>query len=328
MLQQFSSSVLLKLILSFLFLFLVFRQIDLDQSLSVLSSARFEFLVLAFSIQIITILLSALRWRIVLENFGVFQTWYALTRLLFIGCFFNIFLPSAIGGDVFRSYFLSKGTGRGMSTTLTSTLLERSAGLCALLMIGLASSLWTEQELFGFSNFYIFLAISVVYMATNVMLFHHWTHKLVTSLLSRFRFHSLAEKMELVYHGLNELKKNLHGIVVALTLSLLLQLGTVLVAWLAAQTISLNAPFTLFLVFIPMINLTIMIPLTINGIGLRESAYYLLFSEAGVAPEMSVTLSLLVFIVTIGSAFPGLVYYSLQKQINIHKDKFERTKSP
>ena len=304
----------LKLILSLSFLFLVLSRLDLTQLLRVVAGARAEFLVVAVSIQILTLLLSALRWRIVLANFSIYQRWYPLTRLVFIGAFFNLFLPSAIGGDVFRAYYLSKGTGRGMSTSLTTSMLERSGGLCGLLLIGLAASFVVPQKIAGLPSRHIFLAACGVYAVANVMLFHSWTHGRVTSMLQRFGFQSLTRKMELVYQGLDTLKRNPGKMAAVALVSLPIQAGAVVVVWVTALGIGVEAPFSLFLVFVPLINLTIMVPLTINGIGLRESAYYLLFSQAGVPAEMSVTLSLLGFVVMILSSLPGVVYYSNRKQ--------------
>ena len=313
-LPQARVKLVLKLILSLSFLILVLSRLDLTQLLRVVAGARPEFLLLAVSIQILTLLLSALRWRIVLENFSIYQRWYPLTKLVFIGAFFNLFLPSAIGGDVFRAYYLSKGTGRGMSTTLTTSMLERSGGLCGLLLIGLAASLVVPQKIAGLSSLHIFLAACAVYAVANVMLFHSWTHGRMTCMLQRFGFHSLTRKMELVYQGLDTLKRNPGKMASVAVVSLPIQAGAVAVVWVTAQGIGIEAPFSLFMVFVPLINLTIMVPLTINGIGLRESAYYLLFSQAGVPAEMSVTLSLLGFEVMMLSSLPGIVYYSIRKQ--------------
>ena len=245
-LPQARVKLVLKLILSFSFLILVLSRLDLTQLLRVVAGARPEFLLLAVSIQILTLLLSAFRWRIVLENFSIYQRWYPLTKLVFIGAFFNLFLPSAIGGDVFRAYYLSKGTGRGMSTTLTTSMLERSGGLCGLLLIGLAASLVVPQEIAGLSSLHIFLAACAVYAVANVMLFHSWTHGRMTCMMQRFGFHSLTRKMELVYQGLDTLKRNPGKMASVAVVSLPIQAGAVAVVWVTAQGIGIEAPFSLF----------------------------------------------------------------------------------
>ena len=98
--------------------------------------------------------------------------------------------------------------------------------------------------------------------------------------------------MELVYGGLRRLLANRSSMIVALLLSLIIQLLAVVIVWIAALAIDIHAPFGVFLIFVPLINLSIMVPLTINGIGLRESLFYLLFSQIGFPVEMAVSLSL------------------------------------
>ena len=70
----------------------------------------------------------------------------------------------------------------------------------------------------------------------------------------------------------------------------------------------------LFLIFIPIVNLATAIPLTINGVGVRESVYYLLFSQVGVPVESAVTLALLNLVVMMMAALPGGIVYSLYKK--------------
>jgi len=84
--------------------------------------------------------------------------------------------------------------------------------------------------------------------------------------------------------------------------------------WIAALAIGVKAPFLIFLIFIPIVNLTIMVPLTINGFGLREGVYFLLFREIGLPVETAVTLSLLNFLVVTLASLPGAVAYSFYKK--------------
>ncbi len=57
-----------------------------------------------------------------------------------------------------------------------------------------------------------------------------------------------------------------------------------------------------------------MVPLTINGIGLRESLFYLFFSQIGLPVETAVSLSLVTFSIYLLTAVPGLIIYSLYKK--------------
>ena len=289
-------------------------QMDLRKLGTILVSASPWLVLLGTLIHILGVLLSVARWRTILVNFDIHIDYSPLAKITFIGFFFNLFLPSGIGGDFFRAYYLSKRKNRGMSTTLTTTLLERSGGLCALLVIGTLFAAFEDLQVEGVRLFYVFLVLITLYLLGNLVLFHAWIHRKISSFLKKRSLEQIEAKMELVYSGLNAFRGNTRSILVALLLSLLIQFITVVVVWVAALSIEIDAPFKIFMIFVPLINLSIMVPLTINGIGLRESLFYLLFSQIGLPVETSVSLSLVTFFIYLLTAMPGLIIYSLYKK--------------
>jgi len=289
-------------------------QMDLSKLWVILVSASPWLVLLGTLIHLFSVLLSVVRWRTILVNFDIHIDYSPLAKITFIGFFFNLFLPSGIGGDFFRAYYLSKRKDRGMSTTLTTTLLERSGGLCALLVIGTLFAAFEDLRVEGVPLLYVFLVLITLYLLGNLMLFHAWIHRKLSSFLKKRNLEQIEAKMELVYSGLKALRGNRRSIVLALLLSLLIQLFTVVMVWIAALAIDIDAPFRVFMIFVPLINLSIMVPLTINGIGLRESLFYLLFSQIGLPVETAVSLSLVTFCIYLLTAIPGLIIYSLYKK--------------
>ena len=289
-------------------------QMDLGVLAEILLSANLLLLLLGALIQFTSMSLGVIRWQTILRNFDIHARLLPLIKIVFIGYFFNLFLPSGIGGDFFRAYYLAKRENRGMSTTVTTTILERSAGLCALLIIGTCSAALQDISVQGVRLLYVFLIMIILYLLGILVLFHSWMHRRISSFLIKRHLQDIEAKMELVYQGLNALRRNKSAILKALILSLVIQFLSVLIVWVAGQAIGLEAPFRVFLIFVPLINLSIMVPLTINGIGVRESLFYLLFSQIGFPVEMAVGLSLLAFFLYFMTAIPGLVVYSFYKK--------------
>lgn len=305
---------LLKSALTITLLSFILWSVDLKVLLSSLASADLRYVLLAALIQAFTVAISSARWKIIIENFSMHIPWRVLVRLSFIGFFFGLFLPSGIGGDFFRAFYLSKKAKRGMSTTLMTTLLERSGGLCALLLIGCGATLILRPRLEGVPALLIFGTLGVAYILITLAMFHSKSHRFVGRLLMRWRSGDLEQKIELVSKGLETLRKNPKAVAGALGVSLAIQFLSVVVVWSAAHALNLTAPFSAFLVFVPLISLSIMMPLTINGIGLREWLYALLFRQIGVPVEAAVSLSLLHFGVFLIAAIPGGIFYSLHKK--------------
>lgn len=306
--------ILTKATITLALLFFLAYKMDLGELVAILLSANPILILLATLVHVLSVLLSVFRWRTILVNFDIHIDFSPLAKITFIGFFFNLFLPSGIGGDFFRAYYLSKRKDRGMSTTLTTTVLERSAGLCALLVIGTLFASLENISVEGIPLLYVFLVFITLYLLGNLMLFHSWMHRKISFFLRKRHLQQIEAKMELVYGGLSRLLGNRSSMIMAFLLSLLIQLLAVVIVWIAALAIDIHAPFGIFLIFVPLINLSIMVPLTINGIGLRESLFYLLFSQIGFPVEMAVSLSLVTFSVYLLTAIPGSILYSLYKR--------------
>ena len=304
---------LLKLGFTVLLLAVLGYLLDLRTLGSVIASARLGPLLLAVLLQLSLTLVAVLRWKIILGYFTIQISYLQALRIVFMGNFFSLFLPSAIGGDVFRAYYVSRHAKKGLSHMLTTTLLDRSAGLCALLLIGLCSSLYADIALGGVRLSRVFIAITTVYFLINVAIFHDWSHRTASRLLTRFGFETLDEKLQLIYEGLRALIGAPVSVLVIFGLSLVIQFTAVCVMWFAARSLNFDSSFSVFLIVIPLVNLSIMIPITINGFGLREGVYLLLFTELGTQDEIAVALGLLQFFIVMTAALPGGPIYGLYR---------------
>ena len=309
---------ILKTLVTLGLLGLLASQIDLAVLYQVLGDTRLVLLVPAILLQLLLISFGVLRWHTIVGNFELDIGLLQLGKLAFIGNFFNLFLPSSIGGDFFRAYYLAKDQRRGMSTTLTTTLLERSGGLCALLMIGLAASSTQNLRIREVSIFQIFVLLSTAYVMVNLALFNPRSHRFLDHLWEWLHLNQFQQKMKLVYSGLETLIANRKAIVRLISLSLVIQFFSVVIVWILSRALGIAAPFHIFFIFVPLINLSIMVPLTINGFGLREGLYLLFFTQIGLDQERAVALSLLAAVVIMAAALPGGVIYSFYKR----KEKF------
>lgn len=304
----------LKLAVTLTLLSLLVSRMDLRQFWDVLKSADWWLVMAAGMLHLATVLPSVARWRSILAHFEIFTPFGKLSQICLIGYFFNMFLPSAIGGDFFRAFYLAKRESRRMSTTLTSTVLDRIAGLTAMLLIAqVAVLVWPVSvhgkplaPLIGLLVLGFFLGIGAI--------FHPAIHRLLVRIFRRFGLGGMEERLEQVSRGLELLRRSWSTVLIVVGASAVIQSAVIAAMWLAALAIGLDAPFYLFLIFIPLVNLSVALPLTINGVGLRESMYFLLFSELGVPVEMAVTLSLLNLLVVAMTALPGGIAYTLYKR--------------
>jgi uncharacterized protein (TIRG00374 family) len=123
-------NILLKLAVSASLLYILFGSIDLEVFLGVVTTLNpliFVFLALYFAA---TQSLSAYRWSIVLKK-DVVLPYPKLLSIYFIGMFFNNFLPTVVGGDVIKGYYLYRVIGKG-DVSAASILMDRYSGFTAM----------------------------------------------------------------------------------------------------------------------------------------------------------------------------------------------------
>jgi uncharacterized membrane protein YbhN (UPF0104 family) len=96
-------------------------------------------------------------------------------------------------------------------------------------------------------------------------------------------------------------------------LSFVFQAVVIAVVFLNARALDLAFPFSAFAVFVPLISLAGMIPVSVNGLGVREALYILFFGRLGAPTEVSLSLALLYLAVTLVASLPGGVVYAVQR---------------
>jgi uncharacterized protein (TIRG00374 family) len=288
----------------------IFHKVDARHLWEIMRSAKFSFLVSAMVVYLVIQVLSAYRWRLLLIPLQMEVPFRKLLAYYFLGMYSNLFLPSAIGGDVVRIYYLNKVTRR-LSGSSTSVFLDRDLGLAALLLIATVVAAVTGISFNGVALAPIFVLISVAFVGANLVIFYKPSYRLLHRLLSLLRMKKVDEKVERLFESVNSYRGAWRVLLLSLVVSILIQLGGVLVNLLNGWAIGLQTRggATDYMVFIPAIMLIIMIPLSIGGLGWRELSFIAFFKSVGATEAQAVTLALLWFAVQVVTSLPGGIIY-------------------
>src|ERR1044072_6868040 len=263
---------LLKIVVSLSILAYIFTKVvDIRQLWTMLTQANLLYILAAISVYFVVQGLSAYRWHLFLKPQGIEIRFSKILSFYFLGMYFNFFLPSAIGGDVFKVYYLNKETGR-LSASTASVFFDRDIGMGGLLLVatvvsGLAGA--STQGDTGILLFPIFGLITIAFIAANLALFYRPTYNLLHKLLAAFRLKEADLKIQRLFDSFNCYKGRWGLITIAMLMSVGVQVGCAFVNMLAANAIGMhtrNGWFD-FLVLIPTIGLIGMIPLSMNGMG-------------------------------------------------------------
>ncbi len=290
--------VFLKIAISSVLLYAVLAKTGASKVLATLSGISATAFISAVLLNILAQFISTLRWRLLLpEGLGLRK----LFSLYMIGSFFNIFLPGIIGGDAVKGIYLYRETGKG-SLALASIFMDRYLGFVVLIAICAAAFPFGYKYLQG-SRIEWVLPFTILSFIVGSLLFFG------LKLGRRIKF--LSELYNYFY-----LYRNQRGVIgKALTLSVFVQLAGIIAVYILSLGLGRNIPLLAFLIYLPLIILFSMLPISISGLGVREGAFVVFFGLIGVKPETATAISLSWFITMSVGSLIGLVEYIRYKNI-------------
>lgn len=229
------------------------------------------------------------RWHLLLKglNFDVGIGRVCLSYLSSL--FFNLVLPSTIGGDTVRTLDISNHTKSHSSAILATVILDRVSGFLGLMTV-LIISLLFNFRLLGDRTILLATVIlcGLVLFVIGVM----FSRRFFDFLFVHLPFKKIKEYFYKI-HDATSSYRNKGGILWgAWFFSVVIQGGLSVVYFGVAQAIDLHLNFIYFLIFVPVITAFSVLPISIGGLGLRDTASVYLFSKIGVIPEKAFALSL------------------------------------
>lgn len=238
-------------------------------------------------------LMTAVRWQLVLRALGVTVSLGEVLRQALIGMFFSNIMPTAVGGDAVKVYYL--GRTAGYAEVGASVLLDRFLGFLWLAIVGsvIAWIVPADSALLQLNrNLLTIFAVLLAGFAFASRLPIERVIARVTPAGWQVLEARLAQFVGLLRRGALQPAPLAASLVFALVMSWInaeLYLRYFLASGLPALPV-----LPVMLVIIGM-AVFVNVPLSVNGIGLREQLHVLLFAGLGVQPEVAVWISLLLF---------------------------------
>ncbi len=236
--------------------------------------ADLTLLLLAVGILVLSNLVGALQWKLLLHGQNIAFPYGRAVKLYFIGLFFNNFLPGALGGDVVKIYSISRVEKRGREG-LAATFVDRFAGFFLLALFALAGSGWllitgasaVKQDIVN----YVFLVFGVFILATAVLFSRRVSSLIYDVILGRYTSFAPVAKFREIHEFFHAYRKQHMLAFRVFLLSMVIQLLRVAVHYFCALSIGFEISFVYFLIFVPLIALVAIVPISFGGVGVRES---------------------------------------------------------
>lgn len=292
---------------------LILTRLDLEELGETLSSVSPGLLALAFFMFLAVNLVNVGKWLLIIrtqEQAGARPpvTFFQLTAIYYMGLFFNNFLPTNFGGDVMRVWKLARLTGQPHDAA-GSVVLDRVSSIFALLAIAVVPAL-IELRYLGVGlalavlGMFLLLALIITMFASQRI-----TRKLARFPVLRADPFGLRRHLKEFYYSLYRFRGHMGKMIELMLISLFYQGINVSTVFVLGLALGIHISLVYYFLFIPVVLAVGMIPVSLNGIGVREGAWVLLFSQVGVTSAEAFSMSVLSLLVVTTASLAGGVFY-------------------
>ena len=284
-------------------------QIDLAQTVDLIAESSPAYLLAALAIFFVTTWGMAWRWQLLLDSKGIHEPLGWLTKLYFVSVAAGQVLPTSVGGDALRIVEHARRRPEARAETVGAVFMERAVGSVAtviLVAVGLVVAVGRYEDLTAFVWLEIALVGALLVLA--ILLFHHRTARAlqerVFPLGRRVRLHAPLTSLHAAMHGYREQPWALAAVLVV---TLATQALRVIAVWCCGEAVGVDVSALVYVILGPLLFLVMMVPFTINGLGVREAFFVAFLGRFDVDPEAAFAAGFLFFAVTVAASLPGAV---------------------
>ena len=309
--SSYPVKMVVRLIVTAAILFLLFKNIPLEQVLSTMGQTDVRAVAAAFLMTFLTHLGASLRLKKLCEIQALNLSAFEVFKINTSARFYSLFLPAGnFTGIAIRFYRLSI-VKRKYKEAIVAMFGDRIFATISLCIVGMV--FWTIEWPEGTALYFVlmlvtFLSLSAILMAAR-FISPDQVHSLLARLLNRFT----RGKFDLIIMNReNPSRRRSWMIVSMLFLSVVVHVFGILSYYLICNALALDLSFISIGWIRSAIILATMVPISISGIGLREGATVILLSYYNIPADAALALSIIIFAVTvlgvglIGGIFEGL----------------------
>lgn len=291
----------------------LYRRVDLGSLEMRLGGIRFAPLALVFPLLLLNTWISALKWRVLLLADGLRVSQGELFVNYMIASFFNVFLPSNIGGDSYRIYSVARATARAGST-VASVLADRLSGFLALSLLGFAFPLAGWELLEPRHMFALPLVVFTLVVALLATLCSPSLVNLGLRFTALGRVAKVRAFADSFLSAVTSYRRQPRALAQVMAISFAFHMTFIACVWLLGQSLGLPVPFFAFCVYVPLVAMLEAVPLSIFGLGLRDAGYVVFMRAAGRPDEDGLAMAVLFVAVSLLYCSIGGVLFALRRR--------------
>ncbi len=234
-------------------------------------------LALALVVLAVAMVLLAVKWYVIARALGIGVTFASATRLYLTSMVLNSVLPTAVGGDLYRAYVLSRQTDTRLKRSLASVIIERATGYAGLLVLSApAAAFYFVGALAGVA---VTLALLILFAIGYLTVRRLGDPNSVGEGNDSRRWGRLPFAPSYLY--------------LVAVLSVAQQSVWVSVAAILGLAYDVSVPWSYWALAVTALTLLTVLPISLGGLGLREVGYVAILAPLDVEASKAAAISLL-----------------------------------
>ncbi|HEY6540100.1 MAG TPA: lysylphosphatidylglycerol synthase transmembrane domain-containing protein [Ktedonobacteraceae bacterium] len=305
------ASFTLRVTITLLLFAFLFKSLSWSTLLAAIARADHVFILLSLPFGALGLLVSAYQWQCLLRGEQIRIGLLKLVKLYLIGTGFSHFLPTGMGGDVVKAFYVGRESDN-YAGSASAVVMTRLTGFFGMQLVAFpALIIWHAYFNRGLILWAVLLSLLVGGMIGGVVLLAAVLPGMVKKSWTKNR--ALASVIP-IGNALIRAMKRPRLLASATLIGVVFWILSTLNYYVYAQALRISVPLYFYFVAIPVVSLVAFLPVTINGFGLRESAFVYIFATMHVPATSSLLLALLMDVqVLFFGAIGGLLYLTMRR---------------
>jgi uncharacterized protein (TIRG00374 family) len=284
----------------------IVSQVDLGKTVDIVTSASVPWLLLSALLTLVTVPPMGWRWQQLLAVRGVHESVGWLTRTYFVSYAVGQVLPTSVGGDASRIFETARRHSGRITPITGSVLLERAlGGAVTLALAGVGLLLAIGRYPIG-AYLWIELVFVIGTIAVAFVFFSRTLRRRLVFLGGVARRLRVEKPARAVYDGLHGYRDHPGTLLVVAVVTAAAQLTRVVAIYASGRAVGIDLSLLPYVVLGPLLFLVMLVPFTVNGIGVREAFFVSFLGKLGIDHDHAFACGFLFFVMTILLALPGV----------------------
>jgi uncharacterized protein (TIRG00374 family) len=285
----------------------ILSKVDLGKTKDIIADASVPWLVVSAILTLVTVPPMAWRWQRLLEVRGVHETVTWLTRTYFVSYAVGQVLPTSVGGDASRMFETAR-RHPGQITPITGSVLRERAlgGAVTLVLAGVGLLLAIGRYPIG-AYLWIELVFVLGMIVAAFVFFSRRVRRRLVFLGPIARRLRVEKAARAVYDGMHGYRDHPGALLVVAIVTVAAQLTRVLAIYASGRAVGIHLSVLPYVVLGPLLFLVMLVPFTVNGIGVREAFFVSFLGKLSIDHDHAFACGFLFFVMTILLARPGVV---------------------